>query len=376
MSLLNKLYKFFLNKKNINIKKKNKIFQLSPSQSQKEAFDKSPLKYNRINFENLNDFNKWKIKSTFKLKELLNLDNNKFFFKIIEKQIFNLPNNLIRYTFYINFSSCRTVPVHIIVNNDKINNKPILIYQSGSNTGVHVSWGESRSELDAKKLKLYSFDIASKAALRGWCVICIEQFGFGERKEKIRISKNYIENTGNEFSAGILLGKSLVGERVQDVSNVINWIETSYKEHQCLSNTNINKIIILGHSSGGTTGLYSAAIDQRIKGCILSGCIGNIKDTITLRPNISGDAVIPSILEWFEINDIVNLISPKYFYALAGKVDHIWPYSGLEKIYKLCKNQWQLNNSLNKIKIIECSSGHRPYIKETLELIDDIFVKN
>ncbi len=375
MSLFNKLHKFFLKKKNIDIQNTNNIFQLSPSQSQQEYFNNAPLKYNKNNFKNLNDFNKWKTKSTLKLIELLKLNDDKFYFKVIEKKIFKLSNNLMRYTFYINFSNYRTVPVHIIINKDNINNKPILIYQSGSNTGVHVSWGESRSALDAKKLKLYNFDIASQAALRGWCVVCFEQFGFGERKEKFRISKNYIDNTGNEFSAGVLLGKSLVGERVQDVSNVINWINASYAKQQCFSNTNINKIIILGHSSGGTTSLYSTAIDHRIKGCVLSGCIGNIKDTIILRPNISGDAVIPSILEWFEINDIVNLISPKYFYALAGKMDHIWPYSGLKKIYKLSKSQWELNNSSNNIKIIECSSGHRPYLKETLELIDDIFVK-
>lgn len=363
------MFKNFL-KKHVKLQKKDNLY-LSPSQSQKSIFSKAPLKMSNVKFANIDDAINWQIKSRKKLIELLQIDIETEYSVIIDKTEY-IQENIIKNTFYLNTNKYRSIPVTLIINSKIDCTKPVLIYLSGMNTGIHLSWGETKNRLDKKKIKLYNYDIAIKAANLGWAVICIEQFGYGLREEKIRVSKNFVNNTGNEFSAGILVGRSLVGERVQDIVNTLKWLEINRNNFNFLKKLNLDKLTILGHSSGGTTAIYASAIESRIRACIASGCIGFIRDSLTERPNISGDAVVPSILNWFEINDIISMHAPNYFYAFAGKNDHIWPYTGLKNVMEKSKKTWEIFNKLKNIECRESFGGHRPYLDDTIYYLNKI----
>ena len=80
---------------------------------------------------------------------------------------------------------------------------------------------------------------------------------------------------------------------------------------------------VLGHSAGGTVALFGAAVDERIQGCVASGCIGFIRETLLKRRNESGQNTVPGILNWLELDDVVSLVAPRPLLAVTGLQDHL-----------------------------------------------------
>ena len=125
--------------------------------------------------------------------------------------------------------------------------------------------------------------IARQAASRGFVAVCIEQLCFGERRERA-LTPRSADPCVDAFHHALLAGRTLLGERMSDVSAVVDWLRNY--EH----GFDIGDIYALGHSSGGTTALHATAVDERIAGVIASGCLGPILDTIAARRDGAGQA--------------------------------------------------------------------------------------
>jgi predicted dienelactone hydrolase len=153
----------------------------------------------------------------------------------------------------------------------------------------------------------------------------------------------------------ILLGRSLIGERASDVSAVVNWL---IAEHETLA-INREQIRIMGHSSGGSVALMTAALDTRISAVLACGCIGFIRDTIARRRDDQGQNVIPGILNWLEMADIVGLVAPRPFATVAGTDDHIWPAAGAVAVVAQAKPIYERLGAAEHLCCIAEPGGHR-----------------
>jgi hypothetical protein len=273
-------------------------------------------------------------------------------------------------TVYLETAECRTVPITLLTRADAGSANtpgPPLLLQTGSATGVHLAWGEVRSASDAQRLRKFGADIGRQAALRGWSVLCVEQYGLGDRAERRRLPLTPGLKTGDAFSAGLLLGRSLVGERVFDLMAVVDWLKVGAPGLPAAANLDLAELTVFGHSSGGTTALYAAAADPRIRACVASGCLGFIRETIAQRRNGEGDAVVPGILAWFEMDDILSLIAPRHLLAISGTRDHIWPADGGRAVVDAAHPAWQAFGSSAHLVASRVEGGHRPYPAETFE---------
>jgi dienelactone hydrolase len=152
----------------------------------------------------------------------------------------------------------------------------------------------------------------------------------------------------------MLLGGSLVGERCSDVSAVIDWV---LAQHAALR-IDPKRIHAMGHSSGGTIAMFSAALDPRITAVLACGCVGFIRDTIGRRRDDNGQAVIPGILNWMEMADVVGLIAPRPFVTVAGDIDHIWPAAGAEAVTAEAKAVYSALRATEFIDCISAPGGH------------------
>jgi len=292
--------------------------------------------------------NLWKNKARNKLLELLSINNNlyckeKFSSEKIIKQEY------IRKRIYLEFSKFRHTPVDIITKNDVSNFKGIILCMQGSNSGAHLNLGEIRMPADVYKVANGS-SLALQAADEGFIAVSYERIGFGERRERKLKKPNLPPNIDFSFHS-LLMGSTSLGETVLEISLIVKWLKHKYKK---------SNLWIKGYSEAGTVAILAAAIDKNIDGIAIGGCVGLTSDTL-LKRGASGINAIPNLLNWYDQDAIISLISPRPCIIIAGIKDHIYPYKLAIKALKLPKVIYKKDNAENKLVLIKGNKGHTYY---------------
>ena len=332
-----------------------KNVRLSPSHSHGIEYSEAPLALSWSRRDR-SEFSKWQREARRKLVELLGLRLESAFTVTDASTERGVSSEFRSRSFYLRGSCERDIPVRLIWQSEQTNRPmPIMICLQGTNSGMHLSWGEARMPADPFKIA-EGGDLALQAAGRGFLAVCVEQACFGERRERQlhRRSATPCIDTANH---ALLLGRCLLGERVSDVSTVVDWLSSSASPFEM----DTNRIFAMGNSSGGTTALYSAAVDERIAGIIATGCIGYIRETIGIRGDNEGQNVIPGILNWFETDDILTLVAPRPLITVSGRHDGIWPFAGAQDVVATASQAYRLLGAESAICCIEGFAGHRQY---------------
>ncbi|MGE4220341.1 MAG: hypothetical protein AB7G39_12920 [Alphaproteobacteria bacterium] len=256
----------------------------------------------------------------------------------------------------------RHVPVAVIATEGQ-GPRPVLLWQAGSGAGMHLAWGEMRQPADYQRLPVGP-DIARQGAARGWIVLCVEQFGFGERRERRFTPSWKANNTASVFAQATLLGRSLVGERVHDVMAAIDWLEAGMPGMADAPTADTGRLLIAGHSSGGMTALFAAALDTRIAAALISGSLGRVRDTIACRRADGGEGVVPGMLEWFETEDVVAMIAPRPFATISGARDHIYAAALGDAVLSAARPAWCATGAEDRLLGLAGDGGHRVYSAE------------
>ncbi len=237
--------------------------------------------------------------------------------------------------------------------------RPMMICLQGTNSGSHLSWGETRMPPDPVKVT-GGGDYARQAAARGYIAICLEQSCFGERAER-HIKPRSASPTIDTANHAFLLGRSLIGERVADVSSLMDWLVDDGADRDLGLAADTQQIFIMGNSAGGSTALYAAALDTRIAGALASGCIGFVRDTIARRRDDSAQNVVPGLLNWLETDDIVGLVAPRPLLAISGVRDHIFPYAGVTAVMESARRVYQALGAEGNLAAVSAEGPHRFY---------------
>lgn len=237
--------------------------------------------------------------------------------------------------------------------------RPVMICLQGTNSGSHLSWGETRMPPDPAKVA-GGGDYARQAAARGYIAICLEQSCFGERAErhiKPRSDSSTIDTANHAF----LLGRSLLGERAADVSSLMDWLAADGASRDLGLAADIERVFIMGNSAGGSVALYAAALDTRIAGVLASGCVGFVRDTIARRRDDSAQNVVPGLLNWLETDDVVGLVAPRPLLAISGTRDHIFPYAGVAAVTESARRVYQAMRAEGNLAAVSANGPHRFY---------------
>ena len=231
---------------------------------------------------------------------------------------------------------------------------PVMLCLHGHNSGVHLSWGETRMPDDYNKLAANA-DYALQAVRHGYAAVCIEQSCFGERREK-KLTHPTPHLCFDAVQHTLLLGRTLLGERASDVSAVIDWLQAEGKD----MGLDPARIHVMGNSAGGEAGLYAAALDSRIGAVIASGCVGAYRDTIGCRSGCA-DAVIPGILQWLENDDVLRLCAPRPLVVVSGVNDHLYPFSGAAAMAAAAGDIYGAMGVPEMLCAVSGPGGHRFY---------------
>lgn len=299
-------------------------------------------------YDGAEDFALWQKKAREKLAELLGLPFEKC------EDLFNIEftkehstHTETRFTFQSEKGFF--VPCHLLVpKNENQEKMPLVICLQGHSTGMHISLAEPRNDKEKEELIAEEAGIAIQAVNRGYCALTLEQRCFGE-------SGGLPEPDCYKTSMlAIMLGRTLIGQRVWDVQRAIDVIESHF------SFIDKDKICLMGNSGGGTATFYSACMEERISVAMPSCALCTFEKSIASIRHCSCNH-IPNIAKYFDMGDLAGLIAPRKLVMVSGKEDKIFPIDGAQETYDLSSKMFKFAGAENNCAFVIGDGGHKFY---------------
>ena len=241
-----------------------------------------------------------------------------------------------------------TVPCYLLIPNTGKKKYPVAIVLQGHSTGFHLSIGEYK-EGDENYHARENSKFAIEAVENGFIALAIEQRGLGERKPTKR---NRLPNNNCQYASrvALALGRTILGERIWDVHRAIDALSN-------FSQCDMDKILITGHSGGGTASYYAACYDERIKISVPSCSFSPYKESILSIAHCACN-YIPSAFKYFDMQDLACMIAPRRLVVVTGQEDTIFPIEGVRRGFETVKAIYERNNVAENCRIIETPMGH------------------
>ena len=227
-----------------------------------------------------------------------------------------------------------------------------VICLQGHNTGMHSSLGVDGSKEEWVEKAFKENDYVDWCFRNGFAAICLEQSCFGERSETVQ-SKRSGHWCFDTAMHSLILGRTLVGERLADIQRVIQFIQGQ----DIYSGGSIG---VIGHSLGGTMSAYAAAMLDDIEFAIVASCVSSFDDSL-LKIYHCADLYVPKLREWFEFGDVLALIAPKPLLIVQGEADPIFPVKGMDEAVSRVKNVYSALSANNNLRVMVGKKGHQFY---------------
>lgn len=240
---------------------------------------------------------------------------------------------------------------------------PFMICLQGHTTGMHVSIAV-QSEDETQPLEVEGDrDFALGCLRHGIAALCLEQRSFGERREQkqAQVSEHGCHDAAMQT---LLLGKTLLGERVFDVDRGIDYLAER-------GDADMQRIGVMGNSGGGTVSIYAAALLLRLAFAMPSCSFCTFRDSI-LSIYHCADNYVPKILQYAEMADILGLFAPRPVVIVAGQDDPIFPLQGVLQAFEHLKTIYEAYGAGDNCHLVVGSGGHRFYADEAWPIMRKI----
>ena len=231
--------------------------------------------------------------------------------------------------------------------------KPPLVLTPHGHNHPHIYVGIAHNEDEEKSIKEGDRDIAIQAVGEGYMTIAPTTRAFGETRTERDREDDKPNSCRIQLLHGLLVGRTPIGERVWDMSCLIDWAIAEL-------DIDANRIAITGNSGGGTISLFAAACDTRItvavpscSFCTFQGSLGSV--------NHCHCNYVPGILRLGEMYDVAGLIAPRPFCAIAGKGDGYFPLEHVEIAFKRLKHIYTVAGAGDNCQLYVGDRGHRYY---------------
>lgn len=303
------------------------------------------------------NFQEWRTRARNKLSMLLGMDKfekvDPLFNVEYQKKIDGATE--IRFT-YQSEADYR-VPCHLLLP-DGIKNPPLMICLQGHSKGMHISLGRPKFEGDEQSISEGDRDFCVRAIKEGFAAISLEQRNFGECGGDENGPRCY-EST----MTALIMGRTTIGERVWDISRLIDVIEKEFADK-----IDIKNICCMGNSGGGTATVYVSALEDRITLAMPSCAMCTFKDSIGAMTHCACNYV-PKISEYFDMNDLMAMGYPKYFIQVSGIDDPIFPLFGAEQVFEKGRLAYEASGEGHRCTLVKGKGGHRFYADDAWPIV-------
>jgi Dipeptidyl aminopeptidases/acylaminoacyl-peptidases len=189
----------------------------------------------------------------------------------------------------------------------------------------------------------YQYDFAIQVVEAGMAAVAIEPMAFGCRRDPLNAAQG-LSRKGCEPVAGgaLMLGETMIGWRVWDVIRTLDYIATRPE-------LDASRVGCMGISGGGTTTLFSAALEPRIRAAMVSGYLNTFRDSIGSLAHCV-DNYVPGILNWAEMYDVGGLIAPRPLFVESGEKDNIFPVAASIESFKNVREMYGVFEAADSVE--------------------------
>ena len=248
------------------------------------------------------------------------------------------------------------VPCHLLVPRTGRKKYPVIICLQGHTSGMHISLGRIKSKNDIVSIKSGDRDFALRTIREGYAALVLEQRCFGENRSphsRLRFFDDSNSSCRHDSMVSLLLGRTMAGERVWDVSRAIDILK-KFRE------IDTGRIGCMGNSGGGTIAFYAACMDRRIKIAMPSCSFCTYWDSIGMIDHCE-DNYLPGALKYFEHADLACLIAPRKLLVVAGSKDNIFPINAVRRNFNKARSIYRKAGAPGNCRLVTGPGGHRFY---------------
>ncbi len=217
-------------------------------------------------------------------------------------------------TLLLDLNGLEEVPAYLARPRNLKEPVPIVLYNHAHGNNYELG----KNELIMGRDALCDPPYAEALAGLGFAALCIDHWGFGERRGR----------TESEiFKLMHWQGQVMWGMMVFDSLRALDYLAGR-------DDIDMSRVATLGMSMGSTMAWWVAALDERVRVCVDLCCLTDFQALIDTG-NLDGHGLyyyVPGLLRHFTTAQINALIAPRPHLSLAGIFDRLTPPVGLDRI--------------------------------------------
>lgn len=190
-----------------------------------------------------------------------------------------------------------------------LNNNPAILINHQHNREHHLGKSEVCG-LAGNPLQAFGPVLAKK----GFVVLAPDSICFEDRRKDPTVEGFDFWQHFNEMCYRILKGEYLMKKVLEDAINGITLLAN-------LEYVDNKRIGTLGHSYGGNTVLFLAAMDERIAFSCASGSACTFENRMMNNVGIEMASVIPNFHGKYDIDDLISCIAPRRLCIVSSEDD-------------------------------------------------------
>ncbi len=251
-----------------------------------------------------------------------------------------LRDGYILETLLLDLNGVEPVPAYLTLPEGAPQGAPAIIYNHAHGGKYHVGKNELTEGSDALQAPPYARELTAM----GYCALCIDVWGFGERRGR---------SESELFKEMLWRGRVLWGMMVYDSIRAVDYLVSRPE-------VDATRVGTLGLSMGSTMAWWLAALDERVKVCIDICCLTDYAELIATR-GLDGHGLyyyVPSLLKHFDTAQINALIAPRAHLSLAGNYDRLTPPVGLDRIDVALHEVYAEHGVPERWRLLRYDTGH------------------
>ncbi|WP_123539385.1 alpha/beta hydrolase [Halosimplex salinum] len=255
------------------------------------------------------------------------------------------------------------LPFYLLVPDDSDPPYPVVLVAHGhGDAGKELAVGRAETDEQRRQIADEERDIAVQAVERGYAAIAPDMRAMGELSNPADVERGYRTCHTMQLHAQ-LFGRSLVGDRVWDVTRLIDFAEG----REDLDDARIG---LTGHSGGGAVALFAAAVDERVDVVAPSSYFCTFEDSIAAIDHCECN-YLPGVLGLGEMWDVAGLVAPRPFVAVAGREDEIFPVEGVHHSFERLVDIYEAAGAIDRCELVVGDGGHRYYAGGVWPFVDE-----
>lgn len=241
---------------------------------------------------------------------------------------------------------------------------PLCCCLQGHSTGAHISLGIAKFPGDEETIKGGDRDFAVRAVAEGYAALAIEQRAFG-----VCGGTEKGPACAEPARTAILMGRTLIGERVWDVSRILDAVLARYSALVTMENS-----VLMGNSGGGTATWYTACLEHRFAAFMPSCAVCTYRDSIMAMEHCPCNYV-PGAMKWFDMGDMAAMIAPKKLVIVCGKDDPIFPLHGVKETWGIVQQLFAAAGTPDHCALVIGDGSHRFYADDAWPVLKELLKK-